>query len=125
MYIRTVPIAFPCLSQASPYTQRLDGARFDEECTGYDLDGVEIRAGRYLKGDYVKHNDNDGHVETALELPQVLSLSLSLSHTHTHTHSHTLSLSRSRALSLSLSLSLSRSRTVFRTLSRTVFHTLG
>ncbi|KAJ1469829.1 kinase-like domain-containing protein, partial [Baffinella frigidus] len=27
----------------------------------------------YLKGEYVKHNDNDGHVETNLELPQAFS----------------------------------------------------
>jgi len=27
----------------------------------------------YLKGEYVKHNDNDGHVETAFELPQAFS----------------------------------------------------
>jgi len=27
----------------------------------------------YLQGDYVKHNDNDGHVETTLEVPQAFS----------------------------------------------------
>ena len=27
----------------------------------------------YLQGDYVKHNDNDGHVETSKEVPQAFS----------------------------------------------------
>jgi hypothetical protein len=49
--------------------------RFLPVCVMHIQDGNSkatlINSEPYLKGEYVKHNDNDGHVETSLEVPQV------------------------------------------------------